>query len=211
MQDRLVCSSVPDGEAAAALGVLLSRASVGPAQLEEPGPDGGDLDIILDSGLRAPDHGRLRPWRFMLVRGPARAALGEVLARALEIRDPSATPALLERERGRPLRAPLVIAVGAKVDPEHAVPEIEQLLSVAAATMNLLNAAHALGYGGMWVTGASCYDPLVGEALGFRAPDRLVGFLYLGTPRDSARHVKRPERAAHVREWKSPASQVGTG
>jgi nitroreductase len=109
--------------------VLLSRVSVVPAQLAEPGPSDAQLSLILDAGLRAPDHGRLRPWRFVVVRGGARDALGELLAAAALRRVPPTPEDKIERYRTLPRLAPLVIAVGAKVVPEHPVPVVEQLLS----------------------------------------------------------------------------------
>jgi nitroreductase len=183
-----------------AIDMLLSRTSVVPAQLAEPGPSDEDLAAILDAGLRAPDHGRLRPWRFAIVRGPARAALGELLASAARTRVPPTSETKIERYRTLPLLAPVVIAVGAKLVPDHPVPVVEQLLSVGAAAMNLLNAAHALGFGGIWLTGPHCYDPAVAEALGFKDPGRLVGFLYIGSVAEASA-AARPDRAGHVWEW----------
>jgi nitroreductase len=182
---------------------LLSRQSVG--ALEEPAPQGADLDLILEAGLRAPDHGRLRPWRFVLIRGAARAAFGDCLAAAVTVRDPAAPPALRDRYRAWVLRTPLLIAVGAQVRPDHPVPEFEQVLSAGAAVMNMLNAIHMLGYGGMWVTGANAYDARVNAALGFRAPSRLVGFLAIGTSKAATTAAERPDRAAHIAEWTGQA------
>ena len=169
--------------------------------MAEPAPDGEALDLILDAGLRAPDHGRLRPWRFVLIRGAERAAWAERLAAAAQARDPEKGQLAAERYRAWVWRTPLIIAVGAEIRPDHKVPEIEQLLSAGAAAMNMLNAIHLLGYGGLWVTGPNAYDPALAEALGFTAPSRLVGFLAVGTPRARTR-VERPARAEHVRDWR---------
>lgn len=201
MQDGLATPLGSQNETDIALDVLLSRASVSPAAMTEPGPQGNDLNDILDAAMRAPDHGRLRPWRFLTISGDARHQLGEVFVSALRQRDPGAADVLVERERARPLRAPLVIAAGVHVDPENAIPEIEQVLSAGAAAMNMLNAAHALGFAAMWVTGKNSYDPVVNQALGFHAPDRLIGFVYLGTPTETAKPVQRPLRDDHVRDW----------
>jgi nitroreductase len=181
-----------------ALDLLLGRRSTG--LLEEPAPDGEDLDRILDAGLRAPDHGRLRPWRFVVIRGDARTALGECLAEAVKIRDPAAPSSLAERYRAWANRAPLLIAVGARINSDRPIPEIEQLLSAGAAAMNMLNAIHLLGYAGIWVTGPNSYDPRVNAALGFHPPDKLVGFLCVGTSKAGA-SAERPDRSAHVIEW----------
>jgi nitroreductase len=180
------------------LALLLERQSAG--VLVEPAPQGADLDLILDAGLRAPDHGRLRPWRFVLIRGEARLAWGERLAEAAAIRDPANAPALGDRFRAWVRRTPLIIAVGAEVQAGHKIPEIEQILSAGAAAMNMLNAIHLLGYGGMWVTGPNAYDPRISQLLGLEAPSRLVGFLAVGTPKP-APPAPRPRRDSHVREW----------
>jgi nitroreductase len=183
-----------------ALDLLLSRQSAG--LLEEPAPHGAELDLILEAGLRAPDHGRLRPWRFVLIRGEARLAWGERLAEAAQARDPASADALGERFRAWVRRTPLIIAVGAEIRANHKIPEIEQILSAGAAAMNMLNAIHMLGYAGMWVTGPNAYDPQVNAWLGFEPPSRLVGFLAVGTPKAAPR-IERPSRAEHVREWRS--------
>jgi nitroreductase len=183
-----------------ALDLLLARQSVGQMMLQAPAPEDKELDLILDAGLRAPDHGRLRPWRFVTIRGDARIAFGERLAEAARERDPANAEALGERLRGWTARVPLFIAVGVEVHPDNKIPEVEQVLSAGAAAMNMLNAVHLLGYAGMWVTGANTYDPQVNELLGFKAPSRLVGYLTIGTPK-GVPPVSRPERAAHAVDW----------
>jgi nitroreductase len=182
-----------------AIDTMLSRVSI--SRLREPAPQGRELDLILQTAMRAPDHGRLRPWRLVLVRGPARHALADVIATALRHRQPDVIDEVVERQRGKIINAPLVIALGAHIRPEHKVPELEQMLSVGAAAMNMLNAIHALGYGGIWVTGPNAYDSRVADALGFPAPDRLLGFLFVGTPMDQPAPQNRPDIEAHVSEW----------
>lgn len=184
----------------AALEMLLSRQSV--SQLREPAPSEAELALILEAGLRAPDHGRLRPWRFVVIRGGARSAFAELLIEAIRRREPNPPVALIERQRSKIEGVPLVIAAGARIALDGPIPKIEQLLSAGAAVMNMLNAIHALGYGGIWVTGANTYDCHVNQALGFSWPDRLVGFLFAGTPQDPPRPVRRPPLADHLSEWK---------
>jgi nitroreductase len=182
-----------------ALQLLLNRQSSG--ALVEPAPSGADLDLILDAGLRAPDHGRLRPWRFVVIQGEARPKWADRVAEAIRLRDPENADAMIDKYRAWVLRTPLIVAVGAEIKANHKIPEVEQLLSVGAAAMNMLNAAHFLGYAGMWVTGLNAYDPRVASALGLEAPSRLVGFLALGTPKPGPT-FERPARTAHVREWR---------
>src|SRR5579883_794532 len=158
-----------------AIDLLLSRASTG--ALREPAPDGAVLDRILAAALRAPDHGKLRPWHLVLVRGPARARLLQVVLAAALARDPQTPEPVLAKFRARFGETPLIIALGAALQPDHKIPEFEQLLSVGAAAMNLLNAIHMAGFGAMWVTGPNAYDPTVAAALGLTPPSRLAGFL----------------------------------
>ncbi|WP_250517371.1 nitroreductase [Caballeronia sp. INDeC2] len=178
---------------------LLTRQSRWP--LIEPAPNDDELSLIVDAALCAPDHGRLRPWRFVVVRGAAREALGRVLVDVARAREPDDPPQTHEHRRQRAHAAPMIIALGASVSAESHIPEIEQLLSVGAATMNMLNAIHALGYGGFWATGPDAYDTALRSALGFQASEQLLGFLFVGTPGSAAKHIKRPERGVHLREW----------
>jgi len=157
-----------------------TRSSV--SALAEPGPTDAQLAILLRAGLRAPDHARLKPFRFLIIRGEARRQFGDLLARALEADKPDAAPEMLNRERQKPLRAPAILVVAVKPAPHPGVPEIEQVLAGGAATENILLAAHALGLGVIWRTGAPAYDKRVVEALGLPAGAHIIGFVYLGSP-----------------------------
>jgi nitroreductase len=188
-----------------ALEAVLTRQSVAPTFLGEPGPDDAALARILAAGASAPDHGRLRPWWFIVIRGPARERLGEVFVEALARRQPDAPAAAIEQERARPLRAPLLIAVAAKIASQHQkIPEIEQILSTAAAAQNILLAAHAQGFGAKWLTGANAYDEHVKIALGLAPDDRLLGFIHLGTVDGSPPAVPHADAREHTVEWQGP-------
>jgi nitroreductase len=191
-------------EASAVLDVLLSRQSHWP--LTEPGPANAELDLIVDAALRAPDHGNLRPWRFVTIRGEARGALGDLLVDLACARAPGEPCSAHAHRRQKAFAAPLVIALGAALSVHPKVPEVEQLLAAGAAAMNMLNAIHALGYGGFWATGPDSYDARLHDALGFAPNERLLGFLFVGTPKNPAQPPVRPARSAHVRAWLPPQS-----
>ena len=183
-----------------ALEALLTRDSA--VRLEPPGPDAAALDAIFRSALRAPDHGRLRPWRFLVIGGEARERFGAVLADALQRRDPAAPPESLARERQKALRAPVIVVVAATVKPSDKIPEVEQVISAGAAAQNIMLAVHALGFGAMWRTGAPAYDPTVKAALGLKPDDAIVGFLYIGTRSSGAAPYPRPAPNDLVSTWR---------
>jgi nitroreductase len=182
-----------------ALECLLGRTSAG--TLTGPGPDGAALDAMLQAAVRAPDHGRLRPWRFVLIREDKRERFGEVLADSMRRREPAASPEMLERERAKALRAPLIVVVAAHLARGHKIPEVEQRAAAVAAAENIMLAAHAQGYGAVWKTGAPAYDPAVACALGLEAEDQIVGFLYLGTRKTDAVSPPRPTAEAFTTVW----------
>ncbi|SLN74786.1 NAD(P)H nitroreductase [Oceanibacterium hippocampi] len=181
-----------------AITALMTRASH--SRLTEPGPDDDALSTILGAAMTAPDHGRLRPWRFLVFRGEGLVRLGDIFAEAHAARDPDALPAAVEKARGKPLRAPVVIAVIAKVQENGKIPAVEQVLSAGAAAQNMLLAAHALGWGAMWRTGAPAYDETVRRALSVNGAEAIVGYLYLGTPKGEAA-PERPDPAEFVEYW----------
>jgi len=160
------------------LSALETRSSA--RKLAAPGPTREHLEQILRAGANAPDHGRLRPWRFIVMSGAACVRLGEVMAETLAAQRPDATPEQLATERSKALRAPTIIAVAAKITLGK-IPEIEQVLSTGAAVENMFLAARALGYGVMWKTGDAAYNATVKQYLGLVPQDPIVAFLYIGT------------------------------
>jgi nitroreductase len=189
-----------------ALEALTTRFSITPALLGEPAPGGAALAAILRAGASAPDHGRLRPWRSIIFQGDARERLGEVFAAALRRRRADATEAMLEQERAKPLRAPMIIAVAAKIHKEHKIPEVEQVLSAGAAAQNMLIAAHAQGFGAHWLTGDPAYDDHVKAALGLGPEDLIAGFLYIGRVQGTPPPKQHADPAEHVVEWRGSAA-----
>ena len=161
------------------LATIAARASA--TRLADPGPTQEDLKKILTAGVRAPDHGRLTPWRFTVIEGDARRKLADAMARNLLERSPEATPELLEQERAKAMRAPVVIVAAAKIVAPSKIPEIEQVMAVAAGVQNMLLLSQALGYGAMWKTGSIAYDDKMKALVGLGPRDHIVGFIYIGT------------------------------
>jgi nitroreductase len=182
-----------------ALDLMLSRESA--MKLVSPGPSAGELEQIFNSAVRAPDHGRLRPWQFIVIGSDQRERFGQVMAECLHRRDPLVSEAELQRERDKALRAPTIVVVGAKVRKGHKIPEVEQIASASAAAQTIMLAAPALGYGAVWKTGAAAYDPAVKVALGLSADDDIIGFLYIGTAAGGPSPIPRPEAKDFVTTW----------
>ena len=187
------------------LDLLHRRRSVVVRDMVPPGPDAGALEAILRAGLRVPDHGKLAPWRFIIFQGAARTAFGEVLRQAFVAQEPAAEEERIAFEAARFERAPVVVAVISKVTSDHKVPEWEQVLSAGAVCQNMLVAAAALGFAGQWLTEWYAYDPLVTAQLGLGEGERVAGFLYFGSAKETPQDRLRPDLEQITTEWR-PAS-----
>jgi len=163
-----------------ALKLLTTRRSFKPVELAGPAPSAADIDQLLTIASRVPDHGKLAPWRFIVFEGDARLAAGDAIAAAFRAKYPDAKPEHVEAERKRLARAPLVVAVVSRAAPHVKIPEWEQVLSAGAAAMNLVLAAHALGYGASWITEWYAYDRSVLDALGLAPHEKIAGFVHIG-------------------------------
>ena len=150
------------------------------------------IEKLLHAAVQAPNHYRVRPWRFVILTGNSREALGQVMAQALKQQHPDMPEAGLEKERSKPLRAPVLIAVGMEKPGDPRVLEIENICAVAAAVENLLVAAHAEGLGAMWRTGPAARDPDVKKFLGFESDQELLSFVYIGYPELDIPVLERP-------------------
>lgn len=164
-----------------ALEALHTRTST--SALMEPGPNPEQLRAILQAGVRANDHGMMRPWKFLIIEGDARNKFGAIMAEVMRAEKPDMTEAALADIATKPLRAPMIIAVVAATRPNPKVPQIEQILAAGGAAQLMTAAAFAQGIGSIWRTGSFTYDRLTHEKLGLTADDHIVGFLYLGTPK----------------------------
>jgi nitroreductase len=173
-----------------ALDLLRTRRSVAPHLLGEPGPSPDELNELLTIAVRVPDHGRLAPWRFIVLEGDARHRIGEVIAAAYRADEPGADAARLAGERGRLARAPLVVAVVSRARPHVKIPEWEQTMSAGAVCMSLVIAANAMGFGTSWLTEWFAFDRRVLDALGLEPHETIAGFIHIG--RVTAAPVERP-------------------
>lgn len=138
------------------------------------------IEKLLEAGAQAPNHYKVRPWRFVVLTGSARERLGDVMAGIFHHRFPDVPPEALNKERLKPLRAPLLIAVAVDEPREPKVVEIENVCAAAAACENILLAAHDMGLGGHWRTGDAARNPDVKQFLGLSEKQQIIGFLYVG-------------------------------
>lgn len=182
-----------------ALRALHERVSV--PRLIGPAPDAEQREALFRAALRAPDHAWLRPWRFLVLEEGGLERLGELFAEAAELETPDLTEETLARYRGLPLRAPLMI-VAVSCHQEHAkVPMIEQDLSCAAAVSNMLVAAHAMGLGAVWRTGALAYSSHVRQGLGLSSNEHIIAFLYLGHAAGSRKNLPELDPDEFFQAW----------
>jgi nitroreductase len=189
------------GQSPETLDLLLRRRSTSAKAMGEPGPDAGQLRQLLQAASRVPDHGKLFPWRFLVIEGDGRAALGEVLAEALAVRNSAVSESLKRFERGRFLRAPVVVAVISSLKTGKPVPEWEQHLSAGAVCQTLLIAAAAAGFGANWLTEWCAYDDIVAHALGLGEGEKVAGFVYIGTATAPLEERDRPVLGDIVSNW----------
>jgi nitroreductase len=177
---------------------LLTRRSTAVKDLAEPAPGAEHLELILRAATRVPDHGKLCPWRIVILRGAGARKLGGVAAEIFARANPQAEEKHLDAERNRFIRAPLCLAVLFTPKESAKAPEWEQILSAGAVCTNILHAAHALGYGAKWLTEWVAYEPAIVEALGGSARDKVAGFVYLGTKTAETEDRERPEPGSIV-------------
>lgn len=181
---------VPSAEMQARLAVRRSA----PAQsLVAPGPSPAEVERILLLGARTPDHGKLFPWRFVVLGPKSRAALADaLLPHAARQPDPIKARTVLSKLTAPPLS---ILVVSTPVE-GHKVPVWEQQLSAGAACMNLEHAANALGYSASWITDWYSYDPQAVELLGLSSGERVAGFIHVGTLAEPPLERPRPDLAA---------------
>ena len=179
------------------LAFLARRRSASAMALTSPGPSDAELTDLLRLAVRVPDHGKLAPWRFIILRGPAKDAFAEKIT---ALADSQANPAKANAALRKLTRPPLCVAVISRYIPGE-IPEWEQRQSASAVCTQLLLAAPAMGYGANWITDWYSYDPRALEILGLHIGEQVAGYLYLGTTAEQPQERPRPDVAAITTEW----------
>lgn len=177
------------------LALLKLRRSVPPQFLSAPGPDEAQLETLLTIASRVPDHGKLVPFRFLVIGGAAREKAAEIVAEAFRNNNPGADAEKIAHERGRLLHAPVIVAVISTARPHVKIPQWEQELVAGAVCMSMLIGAHAMGFGGCWLTNWFAFDRPVLASLGLSAEERIAGFIHLGTAQTTPADRERPALA----------------
>jgi len=170
--------------------VIQNRQSIGKVKPDEVPREA--IEKLLNAAVQAPNHYKVRPWRFIVITGQSRNKLGDVMAASQQDFHPDLPQEAFDKTRGLPLRSPVLIAIGADKPVNEKVLEIENVCAVSAACQNLLLAAHGLGLGAKWRTGNWARDEKVKEFLGFEADQHIVGFFYIGYPEFMPEANERP-------------------
>jgi len=187
-----------------ALNLLLSRRSVKSRDMAMPAPNAKDLETILSAAIRVPDHGKLTPWRYVVLESAGQEQLGESITKAL-IKENETSEKVAEKMAGFATQAPLLIVAIFNPERDHAIPLDEQKFSMGAACMNMLLATHALGYAGLWLTGWASRSPSVAEDLGLSKNEQIAGFMFIGTPQKVPNERPRPN-VADITSFGMPTS-----
>ena len=181
-----------------AIELLTQRTSCG--MLEAPAPTAKQLELMFQAASRAPDHGLLRPYRFLTIQGSALDRLGQLYLDASLAKNPDIEEAQRNRLLNMPLRAPMIVVAIAVKQQHPKVPEIEQVMTAACAAQAVIQAAYAQGVGAMWRSGDLMFDANVQKGLGLNDNEEIVGFIYLGQPmRD--RQAPEMDQSLYVAEW----------
>lgn len=188
---------------AQAYDLLMTRRSVRTRDMAGPGPDREAIEKILAAGMRVPDHGKLAPWRFIVLTGPEREKLGKAISDGM-IAEFESSPKVAEKMSNYATQAPTLIVAIYSPNTSRPIPEWEQKLSTGAACQNMVIAATALGYGAQWLTGWASYSKYVAKALKMTAGEKIAGFMFFGDHTENPKERPRPDPADHI-IWGWPA------
>jgi len=189
---------------AEAYDLLMHRRSVKTRDMVDPGPDREALENILAAGMRVPDHGKIAPWRFVVLTGPDRAKLGKAISDGL-IAEFESSPKVAEKMSGYAMQAPALIVAIYSPNQSRPIPEWEQQLSTGAACQNMIIAATALGYAAQWLTGWASYSKYVAKALKMTPQEKIAGYMFFGSHSRQPTERPRPNSTDHV-TWGWPAN-----
>lgn len=181
---------------------LASRRSTPARQLGGAAPEKATIERMIALALRVPDHGKLQPWRVLVLHGEPRQAFSTWLMARRAAQQPSVSQALIDKDRQKLTAAPLVLVVVSRITDTARIPEIEQLLSGGCVCFSLLLAAECEGLGAQWLTGWAAYDRGVADKLGLNEHERILGFIHVGERQEDAPDRLRPALADHVQEWR---------
>lgn len=187
---------------AATYDLLMSRRSVKAKDMAGPGPDREAMEKILAAGMRVPDHGKLTPWRFIVLEGAAREKLGDLIAKGL-IEENETNPKVAEKMKGYATQGPVLVVAISSPSYARPIPLMEQEMSAGAACQNMLVAATALGFASQWLTGWASYSETVAKGLGLVEGEKIVGFLFFGHQAEEPTERPRPNTENHV-TWGFP-------
>ncbi len=182
-----------------AISALHERVSI--AKVTAPAPNAEQREAIFRAATRAADHKRLRPWRFLVIEGEGLRRLGDLFETAALEEAPEIPEKTLKALGNKPLRAPMIVVAIATCEERPGVPEVEQIVSTGAAVQNMLLAAYALGVGAFWRTGAMAYHPTIAKGLGLTDNEKIIGYLYLGTPASTPPKPKDVDLAQYFTPW----------
>ncbi|MFD3263723.1 nitroreductase family protein [Phenylobacterium ferrooxidans] len=188
---------VPQHPAPEVLAFLATRRSASAVTLAEPAPTASELDALLQLAARVPDHGKLAPWRFIILEPAAKAVFADRLEALANSRGDARAAAKL----GKLKIPPLCVAVVSRPRAGE-IPEWEQLLSAGAVCTTMLYAAQALGYGANWITDWYAYDDEAKAILGLEPAEKVAGYIFLGTPKEPPQERERPDVAALITAWR---------
>lgn len=177
---------------------LKVRRSIPAYQMREPGPDRAGIEEILRLAVRVPDHGKIAPWRFIVYTGDIRTEIGEKLLEMALERDPKLSGEMIQVERARFTRAPVVIGVISTAAPHAKIPEWEQVMSAGAVCLNVLLAANAHGYVANWLSEWFAFDEKAFPLLGVQPGEKVAGFIHIGSTDFPAVERPRPELSDKV-------------
>ena len=181
--------------------LLASRRSTPARQLGGAAPDRRTIERMVSQALRVPDHGKLQPWRILILQGEVRQAFSAWLLERRAAQQPPVSQALIDKDRQKLTSAPLVLVVISRITDTTRIPEIEQLLSGGCVCFSLLLAAQSEGLGAQWLTGWAAYDRGVADKLGLDSAERILGFIHVGQCQEEAPDRLRPVLAEHLQEW----------